>query len=280
MNIRRGWMAILAALPLASPAPTRGQEPGDPATEALARQAKARDAALRASFARVKETRPDPLAAPPPDILLGLAGPRAREPFDAAAEAANIEAVLLGRVNLVAAARGRDMAERLLPNGLQYMTSSGWVVDVALARAEGGDGEILRYDLVLTESSFQLAFFGRSGSNEGQLRDAMKTRLEQVLRQTARSRPLTRAEEARLRLAGGLDIKHFFDRLAEKRRDFRATGGDLRTGLAVLDSLRDLHAELAAPFGEGSLFAKTRAKLLADGEPPDPTRPPANNGDR
>jgi hypothetical protein len=103
-------------------------------------------------------------------------------------------------------------------------------------------------------------------------RDRLEAMLAIKAERTARAHRLAPAEAEKLRLAGRGDVKHFFDRLARLRREFDGARRDRAAGLDFLGSLQDERTTYQeGPFGDGSLFDKTLARLLADRRP-DPPR--------
>jgi hypothetical protein len=76
---------------------------------------------------------------------------------------------------------------------------------------------------------------------------------------------LTDAQLAKLHLAGRGDIKHLFDEIETRRRGFESVRHDVRQAQLALRNLNAISSKFQnGPFGDGSLFAKTLAKILAD----------------
>ena len=76
---------------------------------------------------------------------------------------------------------------------------------------------------------------------------------------------LTGSQRAKLRLAGRGDIKRFFDQVEDRRPDFEKDRHNFRAGFAALQRLNPLAQVYSeGPFGDGSLFAKTLAKISND----------------
>ncbi len=76
---------------------------------------------------------------------------------------------------------------------------------------------------------------------------------------------LTDSQRTKLRLAGRGDIKRFFDQVEDRRLDFEKDRRNFRAGLAALQRLDPLtQVYRDGPFGDGSLFAKTLAKINDD----------------
>jgi hypothetical protein len=73
---------------------------------------------------------------------------------------------------------------------------------------------------------------------------------------------LTRAQRAKLLLAGRGDIKRFFDQVEDRRREFETERRVYRNGLAALNRLEPYRQVFEdGPFGDGSLFAKTLQRI-------------------
>ena len=89
--------------------------------------------------------------------------------------------------------------------------------------------------------------------------------LQSKVKSAAMTYHLTDSQRAKLRLAGRGDIKHFFDHVEDRRRNFEADRHNFKTGFAALerlDSLTEIYRE--GVFGAGSLFAKTLARINDD----------------
>jgi hypothetical protein len=79
---------------------------------------------------------------------------------------------------------------------------------------------------------------------------------------------LTESQRAKLRLAGRGDIKRFFDRVEDTRREFEKDRQNFRTGFAALQRLEPLtQVYRDGAFDDGSLFAKTLSKINDDQKP-------------
>jgi hypothetical protein len=90
--------------------------------------------------------------------------------------------------------------------------------------------------------------------------------LEQLLQARVdaamRGRKLTRAQRAKLQLAGRGDIKRFFDQVEDRRREFETERRVYKNGLAALRRLEPYRQVFQdGPFGDGSLFAKTLQRI-------------------
>jgi hypothetical protein len=76
---------------------------------------------------------------------------------------------------------------------------------------------------------------------------------------------LTELQRAKLQIAGKGDIKRFFDRAEEGRREFKLNKVEPRDAVAALRRLKPLSdAYDDGPFGDGSLFAKTLDRINDD----------------
>ena len=104
---------------------------------------------------------------------------------------------------------------------------------------------------------------------DGRPEQGRRRRLEDVLdakiEATGRMGELTERQRAKLRLAGRGDIKRFFDRVEDRRREFETARQHWQTGFAALQRLGDLSIIYQeGPFGDGSLFAKTLRRIDDD----------------
>ncbi len=107
----------------------------------------------------------------------------------------------------------------------------------------------------------QLVFGNSQNPTAGRVR--LNATLALRVDDLARSSRLTEAQKAKLQLAGRGDIKRFFDRVDEKRRQSATLGGDFIAYNKLVQELQPLRSTFQmGPFGEGSLFAKTLAKTL------------------
>ncbi len=89
--------------------------------------------------------------------------------------------------------------------------------------------------------------------------------LDEKIRSDAVGRTLTRAQRARLRVAGLGDIKRFFDRVEDERSQFEKERQTWRTGIAALrrlDPLAKVYSE--TPFDAGSLYSKMIRRVDAE----------------
>ena len=116
----------------------------------------------------------------------------------------------------------------------------------------------------LAIDNFDRWIFGEGVGDRAKLRHldrALVVRLERA----GRAYRLDPAHRAKLHLAGRGDIKHFLDRVNRRRTAFDAVRADLGAGIDALQRLDPLRDEFrAGPFGPGSLFAKTLARIEAD----------------
>jgi hypothetical protein len=111
------------------------------------------------------------------------------------------------------------------------------------------------------ESEFDGYIF-RASATEGrhQLDDQLTWRIQDVDRLCL----LTDAQKAKLRLAGRGDIKRFFNRVDERRMEFKLVRNDqAKLVMFLLQRVRPLRLEFNTElFGEGSIFAKTLVRIL------------------
>jgi len=129
----------------------------------------------------------------------------------------------------------------------------------------------VRRTLSIAEENFDAWVF------DGEVGDARRARLEAALaarlKRAAEYRRLTPAQVDKLRLAGRGDIKRFFDEVDGRRAGFDAARTDLARGVDYLNGLKPLTIEFKrGPFGGGSLFAKTLAKIEEDRKASAPAR--------
>jgi hypothetical protein len=88
-------------------------------------------------------------------------------------------------------------------------------------------------------------------------RDHLDGVLERKIQSDTVGRTLTRAQRARLKVAGRGDIKRFFDQVEDERSKFEKERRGWQKGIAALgrlDSLAKVYAE--GPFGARSLYSK------------------------
>jgi hypothetical protein len=121
-----------------------------------------------------------------------------------------------------------------------------------------------RPSIVIPSDTFDRWIFG-AADDADHWRGRLLETLDRELQSAEKSHvPATPAEQARLRLAGRGDIKRFFDRVDELRRE-SAAGMDPEAYAAFRRDLLTLRSHLTAGlFRQESLFAKTLDKLRAD----------------
>src|ERR1700722_2328525 len=104
--------------------------------------------------------------------------------------------------------------------------------------------------------------WGFGGEREGR-RFELESLLKKNVAESARAGALSDGQRQKLLLAGTGDIHHLFDRMEQIKSKYQSEALDQ-------DGLRRLNEEtrplliglFKGPFGENSLFAKTRAKIL------------------
>jgi hypothetical protein len=119
---------------------------------------------------------------------------------------------------------------------------------------------------VVEPENFDRWLFADEQSETGRRR-----RLDEILKTKVKLATLvhhlTELQRAKLQLAGRGDIKRFFDRVEDRRRDFEKDRQSFRTGFAALQRLQPLaQVYRDGPFGDGSLFAKSLSKINDDQE--------------
>ncbi len=119
-------------------------------------------------------------------------------------------------------------------------------------------------DAVVNRENFDVWLFEDAGYEAVRgmrLERLLKTRVDAATRE----HKLTRAQRAKLQLAGRGDIKRFFDQVEDRRREFETERRVYRNGLAALKRLEPLRQVYQdGPFGDGSLFAKTLQRIDDD----------------
>jgi hypothetical protein len=114
---------------------------------------------------------------------------------------------------------------------------------------------------VVRRENFDLWLFEGAGDEAARGRH-LERLLQARVDAATREHRLTRAQRAKLRLAGRGDIKRFFDQVEDRRREFETARRVYRNGLAALRSLEPLTQVFHdGPFGDGSLFAKTLQRI-------------------
>jgi hypothetical protein len=101
------------------------------------------------------------------------------------------------------------------------------------------------------------------GQTEEEMRRQLETELARRVDHLDRACDLSDLQKKKLQAAGRGDIKHFFDRVAEARREFQSVG-DGRPP-AIADVCRPLAEEREALLNaSGPIFAKSLARVLAE----------------
>ncbi len=115
---------------------------------------------------------------------------------------------------------------------------------------------------VYTDENFDQWVFG-NGRNYSTFRSSVDSLLLMQIEELDRACGLTDAQRAKLMLAGRGDLKRILDAYDDKKKKFRATGGDQNRINEIFQDIQPLQQAIAAgPFGEGSIFAKSIAKTL------------------
>jgi hypothetical protein len=114
---------------------------------------------------------------------------------------------------------------------------------------------------VVNRENFDLWLFEGAGDEATRCRH-LERLLQTRVDAATREHKLTRAQRAKLQLAGRGDIKRFFDQVEDRRREFETERRVYRNGLAALKRLEPLRqVYLDGPFGDGSLFVKTLQRI-------------------
>jgi hypothetical protein len=101
------------------------------------------------------------------------------------------------------------------------------------------------------------------GADAGAARDRLESRLIRVIDQVDQMYDLTPEQEKKLEVAGRGDIKRFFDRIAEMKRQFDQPEGDLVQNRVSQHDLHSLRQEFQQNhFDDNSLFSKTLKRML------------------
>jgi hypothetical protein len=158
-------------------------------------------------------------------------------------------------------------------NGWLVHTAAIAVVVVFAQRARGQDeiGDVEEANVPIAarvrpeidEQEFLRRLLGGPASME-RVQDILEVRLQAQLEVVEREYNLTPDQSQKLSLAGQGDIKHFRDRVDEARRRFLAGARDRNQLFALLRQPNPFQIALAGGiFGEGSLFAKTFARVVS-----------------
>jgi hypothetical protein len=115
---------------------------------------------------------------------------------------------------------------------------------------------------VYTDENFDQWVFG-NGRNYTSFRASVDSLLAMQIEELDRACGLTDAQRAKLMLAGRGDLKRILDAYDDKKKRFRATGGDQNRINEIFQDIQPLQQAIAAgPFGESSIFAKSIGKTL------------------
>ncbi len=100
------------------------------------------------------------------------------------------------------------------------------------------------------------------GSKPEDVRKKFEEALAQEIRLVDRKYELTAAQQKKLKLAGGHDIKRFFDEVEEIKSDYARSNGDWnKISQRVFRLQRATNQPHVEILGEGSMFAKTLRKV-------------------
>jgi hypothetical protein len=115
---------------------------------------------------------------------------------------------------------------------------------------------------MIDDSNFDMWVFGNTRTASA-ARARIEARLKLQLDEIDRAARLTEAQKKKLELAGRGDIKRFFDRVEEKRKEFESVRTDQQKFSAFFQELRPLQLAMnAGLFGDESIFARTLKKTL------------------
>lgn len=102
-----------------------------------------------------------------------------------------------------------------------------------------------------------------SGMNADSARAKLETILDVQIADIDQSCGLSGLQKKKLRLAGHGDVKRYFDRVAETKSAFDRVKGDAAKVIEIAQGIESLSAvAAAAPFGEGTMFAKALKSTL------------------
>jgi hypothetical protein len=112
-----------------------------------------------------------------------------------------------------------------------------------------------RQEFIVASESFDQWLF--SGDTIGGRRVRLNDNLRRTIERVDPAHRLTAVQRQKLELAGRGDIKHFFDQVEAKRREFEQIRTDIQKCRAFVRTLRPFRqAYVSGPFDEGSLFSK------------------------
>jgi hypothetical protein len=144
------------------------------------------------------------------------------------------------------------------------------------SQAEGGEEEqparpavpLNIRELALARSNFDRWVFG-DGISEEIAREYLRSVLSRKIDSLEKAGVIDLEQSKKLRLAGGGDIKHFFDRVKEGRSEFEAARKDFTAGRFVLLKLEPFKSEYQLSLclsGQDSFLEKTLRRMGIDAE--------------
>jgi hypothetical protein len=119
-----------------------------------------------------------------------------------------------------------------------------------------------RTTFVIPDQTFDNIVFGNVRGPSAAVSRFQKL-LEMQIDEVDRACNLSDGQKTKLQLAGRGDIKRYFDRIDEKRRQFQDVKNDMNKFAVFQQELQPLRVDgNSAMFGESSIFAKTIPKIL------------------
>lgn len=135
---------------------------------------------------------------------------------------------------------------------------------IAIPQATPAGDRAAEPKLVIVPEAFDQVVYGESGASKD-VWHRLDLLLDQRVREAGREWRLPSETLARIRLAGRGDIKRMSDLVEQRRLEFDGMRSDVGRFQAHVPELLRLRTAIdSINFGEGSLFAKTLAKLLED----------------
>jgi hypothetical protein len=216
----------------------------DEATQAMRREAEASMKERERMFAKIRRLE---LSGAQPVVGLDLQRLRANEAAEVALRAQRIRArmaVMEGGFVI------RAQAVEAEPE-----TSQDDQDEPEAAQNENRPALPLRQKVIVVSENFDQWLF--SGDTIGERQARLNDNLRRTIERVDRAHLLTAVQRQKLEFAGRGDIKHLFDQVEVKRREFEEIQNDLQEWRAFVRTLRPLReAYVTGPFHEGSLFAK------------------------
>jgi hypothetical protein len=226
-------------------AQTQPRPPLDAATRAIRREAEASVKEHERMFAKIRQLD---VSVAQPVARLDLQRQRARE------EAA-IAQLRAQRIQVrIAVLEGGFVirAEAVEPEQEQPPDDQD---DPEVAEKGNRPALLLGQKFIVASESFDQWIF--TGDTIGERQTRLNDNLRRTIGRVDRAHRLTAVQRQKLELAGRGDIKHFFDQVEAKRREFDQVRTDLDKCRAFARDLRPLRrAYVTGPFDDSSLFAK------------------------